>query len=141
MPQELVLTTSSIEDSSILIHDLHTSNHIQSFRQSTSAKNGVIITPSKTHFLAAQQEKGLIHVYSWGKDSVTMKMVPPEKIRSLRISPSGAWCLGGSESGKLFLWEAFLISCPRLTLDGEWKSPVCARSTLSTSDTDMFWIG
>ena len=141
MPQELVLTTSSTEDSSIFIHDLHTSNHIQSFRQSTSAKNGVIITPSKTHFLAAQQENGLIHVYSWGKDSVTMKIVPPEKIRSLRISPSGVWCLGGSESGKLFLWEVFHRQVSKINLDGEWKSLICARSTLSTSDTDMFWVG
>jgi pre-rRNA-processing protein IPI3 len=105
MPQEILLTASSSQDSSILLHDLHTSNHIQSFRQSTTAQNGLTISPQKSHFLAAQIDKGIVHVYSWAKDAINMKMILPEKIRSLRLSPSGAWCAGGSESGRLFFWE------------------------------------
>ena len=65
------------------------------------------MNPDKTQFLAAQLDKGLVHVYTWGKDSVTMKMVLPEKINSLELSPSGNYCTGSSESGKLFLWEVF----------------------------------
>jgi len=105
MPQEIVLTTSSSPDSTVLLHDLHTSNHIHSFRQSTTVANGLTITPSKSQFLAAQVSRGLVHVYSWGKDTITTKMILPDKVRSLQISPSGTWCVGGSESGKLFLWE------------------------------------
>ena len=108
MPREVVLTTSSSPDSSILLHDVHTSNHIQSFRQSTSAQNGLTMTSSKTHFLAAQADKGILHAYIWGKDAVAMKMILPDKIRSLKMCPSGTWCIGGSESGKLFLWEVFI---------------------------------
>jgi len=105
MPQEILLSTSSSTEASILLHDLHTSNHIQSFRQSTSAQNGLTLNPSRTQFLAAQEGKGVIHTYAWGKDAVTVKMILPEKIRSLKLSPSGTWCIGGTETGKLFVWE------------------------------------
>jgi pre-rRNA-processing protein IPI3 len=105
MPQEVLLTTSSLGDSSILVHDLHNSSHIQTFRQCATIKGGVALTNSKSQFLAAQLDKGVVHVYSWGKDSVGTKMILPEKILCLQISPSGSWCVGGSESGKLFLWE------------------------------------
>jgi pre-rRNA-processing protein IPI3 len=104
MPQEVLLTTSSTADSSILLHDLHTSNHIQSFRQSASAQNG-LTTLCNRQFLAAQVDRGIVHVYNWGKDAIDMKMILPEKICSLKMSPSGTWCLGGSESGRLFVWE------------------------------------
>lgn len=140
MPQEVLLSTSSAPDSSILIHDLHTSNHLQSFRQSTSAKNGVTINPSRTQFLAAQVEKGLVHVYSWGKDSVAMKMILPEKIRSLRLSPSGTYCIGGSETGKLFLWEVFHFTA-QADIDRQWKFTVRSRGTLSTSYSNCFYFG
>ena len=105
MPQEVLLTTSSSPDSSILLHDLHNSNHIQSFRQSVTAPNGLTMTASKTQFLAAQLDRGIVHIYSWGKDTLTSKFILPEKIRSFKMSPSGTWCVGGSESGRLFLWE------------------------------------
>jgi pre-rRNA-processing protein IPI3 len=105
MPQELVLTASSALDSSILIHDLHSSNHIQTFRQSSTASTALTITPARTQFLAAQVEKGVVHVYTWGNDTISMKMILPEKMRSLGLSPTGTWCVGGSESGKLFVWE------------------------------------
>jgi pre-rRNA-processing protein IPI3 len=105
MPQEVLLTTSSFPESSILLHDLHNSNHIQSFRQSVTAQNGLAMTVAKTRFLAAQLDKGTVHVYSWGKDTVNTKMILPEKIRSLKLTPSGTWCVGGSETGRLFLWE------------------------------------
>ena len=108
MPQEVLLTTSSSPDSSILLHDLHNSNHVQSFRQSVTAQNGLTMTASKNQFLTAQLDRGIIHVYSWGKDTSKSKMILPEKIRSFKMSPSGTWCVGGSESGKLFLWEVHL---------------------------------
>lgn len=109
MPQEVLLTASSSQESSILLHDLHNSNHIQSFRQSATAQNGLTMTTSKTQFLSAQLGKGTVHVYSWGKDTINTKMILPEKLRCLRISPSGTWCVGGSESGKVFVWE---VDCP-----------------------------
>src|SRR5271154_3646193 len=105
MPQEVVLTTSPSGDSSILLHDLHNSSHVQTFRQCATTKGGVTLTNSKSEFLAAQLDKGVVHVYSWGKDSVGIKMILPEKIRCLQMSPSATWCVGGSDSGKLFLWE------------------------------------
>jgi len=105
MPQEVVMTTSPSGDSSILLHDLHNSSHVQTFRQCITTKGGVALTNSKSEFLAAQLDKGVVHVYSWGKDSVGTKMILPEKIRCLQMSPSAMWCAGGSDSGKLFLWE------------------------------------
>ena len=108
MPQEVLLTASSAGDSSILIHDLHTWSHIQTFRQCVAPSGGIAFTASNTQFLAAQLDKGVVHVYSWGKDTVNTKMILPEKIRCLQVSPSGTWCAAGSESGKMFVWE---VSC------------------------------
>src|SRR5216117_3539969 len=105
MRTEVLLTTSSSAESSVLLYDLHNSNHIQTFRHSITAQNGLTTTNCKTQFLAAQLDRGTVHVYSWGKDTVTTKMILPEKIRCLKLSPSGAWCAGGSETGRLFLWE------------------------------------
>jgi pre-rRNA-processing protein IPI3 len=141
MPQEILLTTSSSPDSSILLHDLHTSNHIQSFRQSTTAQNGLTISPQNTQFLAAQIDKGIVHVYSWGKDAINQKMILPEKIRSLQLSPSGIWCAGGSESGRLFFWEVTLFIPLLMVVDGEWKFVVCEGSALSAFNADLFFAG
>src|SRR5215471_8671273 len=105
MPQEVLLTTSSSPESSILLYDLHNSNHIQSFRQSITPQNGLTVATSKIQFFAAQLDKGIVHFYSWGKDTLNTKMILPEKIRSLKMSPSGTWCAGGSDTGRLFLWE------------------------------------
>ena len=105
MPQEVLLTTSSASDSPVLLHDLHTSSHIQTFRQCSTNTGGIALTNSKSQFLAVQPDKGVVHVYSWGKDTVGTKMILPEKVRCMHISPSGTWCAGGSESGKLLLWE------------------------------------
>ena len=111
MPQEILLITSSSPNSSILLHDLHNLNHIQSFHQSVTAQNGLAITASKAQFLAAQLDRGIVHVYSWAKDTVNTKMILPEKVRSLKMSPSGTWCVGGSETGRLFLWEVSMDEC------------------------------
>jgi pre-rRNA-processing protein IPI3 len=138
MPQEVLLTTSSSPDSSILIHDLHSSNHIQSFRQSVTASNGLTLTTSKTQFLAAQQDRGVVHVYSWGKDTVNSKIIPPEKIRSIRMSPSGTWCVGGSESGRLFLWEVRIDKFIPLILGCQWQLTICQRSALPAFNADFF---
>ena len=100
-----MLTAFSTTDSSILIHDLHTCNQIQTFRQSAIPPAGLAIMPSKNLVLAAQAEKSVVHAYTWGKEGIAMKMNLPERMRSLNLSPTGNWCAGGSESGKLYLWE------------------------------------
>jgi WD40 repeat protein len=82
------------------------SNHIQSFRDSTTPPQGLTILHNNT-ILATQSSRGIIHAYTWSKDTHTAKMILPEKIRSLKVSPSGTWCAAGAESGKLFLWEVY----------------------------------
>jgi WD40 repeat protein len=144
MPQEVVLTSSSSPDSQLLIHNLHTSALVQTFRQSSTQQNGLIPTPSHSHFLSTQPEKGLIHIYSWGHDTPASKMILPDKVRCLCLSPSGKWCAGGSESGRVFLWEvpepplgeALLLA--EWFLVGEWEFNVCEGGTLPSINTFMF---
>jgi len=73
MPQEIVLTTSSAADSTVLLYDLHTSKHIRSFRQSTTAPTESQSLPQNANSSQAQVDRGLVHVYSWGKDTITPK--------------------------------------------------------------------
>jgi len=108
MRQEVLLSTSSTNNSSILLHDLHTSNHLQSFRDCITSKNGLTMSTDSSIVMAAQMDKGFLHIYQLGKEAIHLKMLLPERIRCVKISPSGTWCAAGSETGKLFLWE---VSC------------------------------
>src|SRR5271156_1290557 len=107
MRQEVLLSTSSAPNSSILLHDLHTSNHLQSFRDCITSKNGLTVSADSGALFAAQMNKGFLHIYQLGKEAVHLKMILPERILCVKLSPSGTWCAAGSESGKLFLWEVF----------------------------------
>ncbi|ANB11450.1 Ipi3p [Sugiyamaella lignohabitans] len=94
---------TGIIDLIITACDLHSGSHIASFKQSSSPRNGIVAT--KSHIIAAQAQKALIHVYSYLKEGVDQKIVVPEKLNCITVSPCGTWLAAGGETGRLLIWE------------------------------------
>ncbi|ODQ64091.1 WD40 repeat-like protein [Nadsonia fulvescens var. elongata DSM 6958] len=83
---------------------LHTGTHISSFKQNTSPANATVFTPN--HIISVQEGKALLNVYTWTKEAVDQKIVLPERLSCIAISPCNNWLVGGGlESGRLFVWE------------------------------------
>ncbi|PKY38151.1 WD40 repeat-like protein [Rhizophagus irregularis] len=55
--------------------------------------------------ISAQVDKPLLHVYSFQKDQVHLKIICPEKIVALAVSNRGVFCAGGTDNGKIYIWE------------------------------------
>ncbi|CAJ0626208.1 2376_t:CDS:10, partial [Entrophospora sp. SA101] len=52
-----------------------------------------------------QNDKALIHVYSLFKEQIHNKLFCPEKLVSLSVSNKGTYCAGGTDNGKIYIWE------------------------------------
>ncbi|TPX31745.1 hypothetical protein SmJEL517_g05025 [Synchytrium microbalum] len=71
--------------------------------------------------LAVVSDRPTLHYWSWLKDQPHTRMTLPEKMGSLVITHSGLFCVGGGESGKLYVWE---ISTGRLlnVIDAHYRA-------------------
>lgn len=85
--------------------DLHTGGHISAFKQNGSPRNAVAVSQGSMRIVAAQTGKALIQVYSLTKESVFQKIVVPEHLTALAISPCENWLAAGGVSGRLYLWD------------------------------------
>ncbi|RKO91313.1 WD40-repeat-containing domain protein [Blyttiomyces helicus] len=53
----------------------------------------------------AQNDRAVVHLWSWSKGQLHSKFVVPEKLSSLVVSNSGLYCVGGGLSGRIYVWE------------------------------------
>ncbi|GBC04692.1 hypothetical protein RclHR1_05810004 [Rhizophagus clarus] len=110
MLSEVVLCSSSTE-SFVNVLDFHTSTLHTSFKQSNCFKHALALIPYPGQcdriglIISAQVDKPLLHVYSFQKDQVHLKIICPEKIVALAVSNGGVFCAGGIENGKIYIWE------------------------------------
>jgi pre-rRNA-processing protein IPI3 len=94
---------TGIVDLVITACDLHTGSHIASFKQTSSPSHGICATQS--HIFAAQSQKALLYVYSYLKEGIDQKIVVPERLSCIQVSPCGTWLAAGGLSGRLLIWE------------------------------------
>lgn len=91
-------------EASIAIFDLHTYSQTASFKRSSTAKNCLAVTPS--HLFAAQSDKAIINVYNRAKQNLESTVPFQEKFTVIEASGGpGAFVAGGTESGRLTIWE------------------------------------
>ena len=102
---EVVISGSdnASKDSFFSITDLHSGAHIHTLKQTSAACNSITLTADS--ILVAQNDRAIINVYKWHKEAVDQKLILAEKLCSLCSSHDQRWLLGGSDSGKLYLWE------------------------------------
>lgn len=128
-----VAVTSSSADSLVYIWDLRSGAILGSLKGNKSDARTTATLPIPAHsggtlfssgFLAAQNDRALVHVWNWTKVStysislhallntyanrqgqLHAKFVLPEKLSSLAISHSGLYCVGGGQSGRVYIWQ------------------------------------
>nr|CAG8520101.1 15452_t:CDS:2 [Entrophospora candida] len=111
MLNEEVLLSTSLEDSATNIIDFRNGNIISTFKQNKCERNCLSLVsltgqPNRIGLiLSAQNDKALIHVYSLFKEQIHNKLFCPEKLVSLSVSNKGTYCAGGTDNGKIYIWE------------------------------------
>ncbi|KAI8347035.1 WD40-repeat-containing domain protein [Mortierella sp. GBAus27b] len=137
---ELALTSSSdAGDSTTYLWNLHTGSMLGSFKQNVCPLQSLALVNNPRNlgslFLSAQADKGMMHVYNFQKDQVYMKFPLPDKIVSLATSTRGTYCVGGTESGRIHVWEIATGILHR-TFDAHYKKITVLR--FSSDDTVLF---
>ncbi|KAH0612568.1 uncharacterized protein H6S33_008948 [Morchella sextelata] len=89
-----------------------------SFKRSSTLKNCLAVTPS--HIFAAQSDKAVINIYNRSKQNLESTVPFQEKFTVIEASGgSGAFLAGGTDSGRLTIWETAtgrFISTPQIHL-------------------------
>ncbi|KAF9167972.1 Pre-rRNA-processing protein ipi3 [Actinomortierella ambigua] len=137
---ELALTSSSdASDSTAYLWNLHTGSMLASFKQNVSPLGCLAMVNNPRQqgsvFLAAQADKGMLHVYSYQKDQVEMKIVLPDKLVCLATSTKGTYCVGGTQSGRVHIWKVSTGVLHR-TFDAHYKKITALR--FSADDSVLF---
>ncbi|KAF9997696.1 Pre-rRNA-processing protein ipi3 [Entomortierella chlamydospora] len=137
---ELALTSSSdAADGTAYLWNLHTGSVLGSFKQNISPLQSMALVNNPRNlgslFLSAQADKGMMHVYNFQKDQVFMKFPLPDKIVCVAVSNRGTYCAGGTESGRIHIWEIATGILHR-TFDAHYKKITVLR--FSADDTVMF---
>ncbi|RUP24752.1 WD40-repeat-containing domain protein [Jimgerdemannia flammicorona] len=108
---EVALTTSATDPTSYL-WDIRSGTVFFSFKQNVCGKGALALAPLHATpgnriglVLAAQADKAIVHIYSWHKDQVHVKCICPEKLVTIAASNRGTYCAGGTEAGKIYVWE------------------------------------
>jgi len=112
---EEVAIISSSSDSNIYVIDPRNGTQLAVFKNNTSGPNGIAIISSRLStggiagpgdLIVSTQNKGLaLHFWRWGQEQPAYKCHTPEKIACLTVTTGGFFCLGGSLSGTIHVWE------------------------------------
>ncbi|KAK9760933.1 Pre-rRNA-processing protein ipi3 [Basidiobolus ranarum] len=137
---EVAITTSNT-DSHIYVWDIRSGTVLGSYKQSTCNTHAFTLanTPLSNGrpglLFSAQNDKALMHVYNWTKDQIHLKFPFPERITTIATTNKGTFCVGGTESGKIYLWE---VSTGNLlnTFDAHYKKITVLK--FSQDDTVLF---
>ncbi|KAJ3007101.1 WD repeat-containing protein 18 [Thoreauomyces humboldtii] len=113
MLAEIAVTASSV-DSVVHIWDLRSGAVLGSLKGNKSNPRASSVLPLPSHaggslfsssFISAQNDRALVHVWNWAKGQMLTKFGVPEKLTALAASNSGVYCVGGGESGRVYVWQ------------------------------------
>ncbi|QPG76064.1 hypothetical protein FOA43_003450 [Brettanomyces nanus] len=88
------------------LSSLHSSKQYLQYRQCYSGRNGSVLTGigQETKLISACNDRAIIQVYLYGKESPEQKIPIPEPLSCLEICDD--WLLvGGGQSGRIYVWE------------------------------------
>ena len=119
-PQEVLLTASSSSSQRGALYVLDPASSSQTpllhLKGTThAAPHGVSFVPSATHaahdagtsglVAAMESDKAVVSVYSWQRDQPVARLVLPQKMRCLALSPCGTYLAAGGPDGRLCVWD------------------------------------
>ncbi|KAL1920740.1 uncharacterized protein VTP21DRAFT_11375 [Calcarisporiella thermophila] len=138
MLSEVIVSASSTDSTTFLWDPRSATTHF-SYKQNLCAPNCLALAslPGASGgryglMMAAQIDRAVLNVYAWHKDQVQMKMVLPQRLVSIATSARGVYFAGGTEDGKIYLWE---IATGRLirVVDAHYKKVTALRFTQDDS--------
>lgn len=102
---EIVLSGANKASAEAVVcaQDLHTGATLNTYKQTYCAVN--CFTCLKDCFLAAQEDRAVINIHRWNKETIDQKLIVPEKLSSLSSSHDLKWLVGGTTGGRIYLWE------------------------------------
>lgn len=103
-------SSAATAEPSIAIYDLHSYSQTSAFKRSTTAQNCLAVTDS--HIFAAQSDKAVLNVYNREKGNLETAVPFKEKFTVIEASGSGGVIAGGTEAGRLTLWEVWISPSP-----------------------------
>ncbi|KAM0746876.1 WD40 repeat-like protein [Meredithblackwellia eburnea MCA 4105] len=55
--------------------------------------------------LAGKDGRAALNVWTFQKEQISQKLIPPVRLTTLSVSPAGRYVAGGTLDGRVFLWE------------------------------------
>ncbi|KAF2270789.1 WD40 repeat-like protein [Lojkania enalia] len=124
--------TGITKDAGIFFHEYQpfaAQRHV--FKKSITAPNCLAV--SSSHIFAAQDGKGVVHVYSREKGNQEAIVPFPERLHSIALAANDAVLLLGTESGRILAWE--ICSGRLVSTSTSHLQPVTALTVDPTSNT------
>ncbi|KAI9223537.1 WD40-repeat-containing domain protein [Blastocladiella britannica] len=105
--REAVLAITSADHVAHLT-DVHSGLVLRAYKPCATGHAGgfTALSASAPHFAVLLKDKGVLAVFSHDRDQPLSKCPLPERLRTVSASPSGRLLAAGSETGKLYLWDA-----------------------------------
>jgi len=110
MISEVVVATSS-NDNFIYIWDIRSGTLLTTFKGNKTDTHALaLLSPlyqpaRKSYIYSAQNDRPQINVWSFRKDQLLYKFTVPEKLSSIITTNNNNYFIGGSETGKIYVWE------------------------------------
>ncbi|KAF2160268.1 hypothetical protein M409DRAFT_70606 [Zasmidium cellare ATCC 36951] len=98
--------TNIAKDAAIFLHEFQPLSQQRSIlKKSATAPNCLAV--SETHIFAAQENKGVVHVYNREKGNQEAIVPFTERISSITLACNDSVLILGTVEGRIFLWETY----------------------------------
>ncbi|KAJ3286636.1 Pre-rRNA-processing protein ipi3 [Borealophlyctis nickersoniae] len=142
MLTEIAVTSSITGDNGGQIHiwDLRSGAVLGTLKGNRCDPRTVAVIPSpfapllSSALIAGQNDKAMLGLWTWAKTQQKAKFVVPEKMSSVSVSHSGAFCVAGGLSGRIYVWEFSTGNLLRM-FDAHYKA---VKGICFTSDDAAF---
>lgn len=76
---------------------------VRAYKDCAAPGHGLCVLDAD-HFVAAQLGRPSVHIYAWAREQPIFRCQVPEELRALASTSDGAHCIGGSVTGRLYIW-------------------------------------
>lgn len=97
-----VTNTSSATDQFITATDLHTGSHLWTYKKTSSPLRGLVA--NNQYIFANQVGQAQLFIYSHGRETMGQKIILPERVGTIAVSPKGNYLAAGGDTGRLLIW-------------------------------------
>ncbi|KAA8915965.1 hypothetical protein TRICI_001882 [Trichomonascus ciferrii] len=97
-----VTNTSHATDQFVTACDLHTGSHLWTYKKSSSPMHGLVANDQ--YIFANQVDQAQLFIYTHGRETFSQKLILPERVGCISVSPKGNYLAVGGDTGRLLIW-------------------------------------